>query len=345
MINQNPGLREIVHSITGGALVAQGYWMPFEAAKSLASTFCWPIRWALTPLFGDDFPYTCNLPADPAYGRMVIDKELIRRCAAQARRFRQAQDPSTRPLGPLPIADIRALPNRLYVKLPLPEPEPVGQWRTVNSRRQIKRARYEEGADEEDERMRVAAERRMRIEEAQREMLMNRLPPIKSLVEKPQRAFRAADLPPTPVSAKSRTLPGTPAFPSGMHRAKRHFSELSTDEEREAEEKKKAVVSISSDSSVAPLVPSGSASSIGSASSYVPSSAGSGEGRRGRVAMVLGEQQRRKDSLPKWTEDERAAHILLQLRFGGIAIKEVATKKRRRFSEPEKEDEGWQAQE
>ncbi|EEQ34294.1 conserved hypothetical protein [Microsporum canis CBS 113480] len=44
MLNANPGLREICHSITGGALAAQGYWMPFDAAKAVAATFCWKIR-------------------------------------------------------------------------------------------------------------------------------------------------------------------------------------------------------------------------------------------------------------------------------------------------------------
>ncbi|KAJ5231205.1 hypothetical protein N7489_011913 [Penicillium chrysogenum] len=56
MLNQNPGLRDICHSITGGALSAQGYWMPYEAAKAMAATFCWRIRYALTPLFGTEFP-------------------------------------------------------------------------------------------------------------------------------------------------------------------------------------------------------------------------------------------------------------------------------------------------
>ncbi|KAL4936623.1 hypothetical protein BDV06DRAFT_216529 [Aspergillus oleicola] len=78
MLNQNPGLRDICHSITGGALAAQGYWMPYEAAKAVASTFCWKIRFALTPIFGTDFPSTCVPPNDRSrYGRMIIDASVV----------------------------------------------------------------------------------------------------------------------------------------------------------------------------------------------------------------------------------------------------------------------------
>ncbi|KAJ5206430.1 hypothetical protein N7491_002953 [Penicillium cf. griseofulvum] len=80
MLNQNPGLRDICHSITGGALSAQGYWMPYEAARAMAATFCWRIRYALTPLFGTDFPAMCIPPTDrKTHGRMVIPPEIVQR--------------------------------------------------------------------------------------------------------------------------------------------------------------------------------------------------------------------------------------------------------------------------
>ncbi|KAK0701788.1 transcription regulator HTH, apses-type DNA-binding domain-containing protein, partial [Lasiosphaeria miniovina] len=34
MLNVNPGLRDITHSITGGSIEAQGYWMPFACAQA-----------------------------------------------------------------------------------------------------------------------------------------------------------------------------------------------------------------------------------------------------------------------------------------------------------------------
>ncbi|OAX85055.1 hypothetical protein ACJ72_00556 [Emergomyces africanus] len=88
MLNANPGLREICHSITGGALAAQGYWMPFEAAKAVAATFCWKIRYALTPLFGVEFLSICIPPEDPRFGRWIIDQSIVRTATNSARQYR-----------------------------------------------------------------------------------------------------------------------------------------------------------------------------------------------------------------------------------------------------------------
>ncbi|CEL09767.1 hypothetical protein ASPCAL12897 [Aspergillus calidoustus] len=89
MLNQNPGLRDICHSITGGALAAQGYWMPFEAAKAVSTTFCWKIRYALTPLFGADFPKLCVHPNDRSrFGRMIIDPAIVRDATKRAHYYR-----------------------------------------------------------------------------------------------------------------------------------------------------------------------------------------------------------------------------------------------------------------
>ena len=101
VIAQNPGLTELCHSITGGSIVAQGgckaaitgeegyltifagYWMPFEAAKAIAATFCWKIRFALVPMFGPAFVDLCTHPSDPAYKRFTIDSTLVKRCARE----------------------------------------------------------------------------------------------------------------------------------------------------------------------------------------------------------------------------------------------------------------------
>jgi hypothetical protein len=108
MLNANPGLRDICHSITGGALAAQGvyplgwivhmctdgskgYWMPFEAAKAVAATFCWKIRYALTPLFGTDFPSMCIPPQGAQFGKMIIDPAIVRRAAESANYYRMLE--------------------------------------------------------------------------------------------------------------------------------------------------------------------------------------------------------------------------------------------------------------
>ncbi|KAJ5174227.1 uncharacterized protein N7482_000104 [Penicillium canariense] len=92
VLNSNTGLREISHSITGGALAAQGYWMPFEAAKAVATTFCWEIRYLLTPLFGTDFPGMCIPPSDRGrFARMVIDPAILNRAAETAHYYRSLE--------------------------------------------------------------------------------------------------------------------------------------------------------------------------------------------------------------------------------------------------------------
>ncbi|OAL36446.1 hypothetical protein AYO20_04342 [Fonsecaea nubica] len=91
MLSRNPGLKELCHSITGGALVAQGYWIPFDAAKAMAATFCWNIRYALTPVFGKDFPKICLSPDAENFGSMQIDPEITKRCALQVRQYRELE--------------------------------------------------------------------------------------------------------------------------------------------------------------------------------------------------------------------------------------------------------------
>ncbi|CAI7573286.1 unnamed protein product [Penicillium glandicola] len=92
MLNQNPGLRDICHSITGGALSAQGYWMPYEAARAMAATFCWRIRYALTPLFGTEFPAMCIPPTDrKTHGRMIIPPEIVQRATNTSNYFRSLE--------------------------------------------------------------------------------------------------------------------------------------------------------------------------------------------------------------------------------------------------------------
>ena len=62
--------------------------MPFEAAKAVAATFCYDIRYALTPVFGLDFLSLCIAPDDPSFGRMVIDRNIVQQCTEQAIGFR-----------------------------------------------------------------------------------------------------------------------------------------------------------------------------------------------------------------------------------------------------------------
>ncbi|KAF3026901.1 hypothetical protein E8E14_015110 [Neopestalotiopsis sp. 37M] len=89
MLNLNPGLKEITHSITGGSIMAQGYWMPYHCAKAVCATFCHHIAGALIPIFGPDFPTRCIPPEAPEHGRMIIDPAIILESTREAAHFRR----------------------------------------------------------------------------------------------------------------------------------------------------------------------------------------------------------------------------------------------------------------
>lgn len=72
-----------------------GYWMPFEAAKAIAATFCWKIRYALTPVFGPDFPTMCIRPECERFGNMIIDPAITQRCTEEATFYRQLEVQTT----------------------------------------------------------------------------------------------------------------------------------------------------------------------------------------------------------------------------------------------------------
>jgi hypothetical protein len=62
--------------------------MPFECARALCSTFCYKIRWVLTPLFGPDFVTQCLPPDHLNYARFKIDGNIVRRAERQAEGWR-----------------------------------------------------------------------------------------------------------------------------------------------------------------------------------------------------------------------------------------------------------------
>ncbi|KAI0099952.1 hypothetical protein GGR51DRAFT_575982 [Nemania sp. FL0031] len=88
MLNSNPGLKEITHSITGGSIMAQGYWMPYQCAKAVCATFCHNISGALIPIFGPEFPALCAQVDAPEYSRMVIDPAIVIRSTREAEYYR-----------------------------------------------------------------------------------------------------------------------------------------------------------------------------------------------------------------------------------------------------------------
>lgn len=65
--------------------------MPYEAAKAVSATFCWSIRYALTPLFGKDFPSMCIRPGNSQFGKMIVDPEIVRRSTETAYQYRKQE--------------------------------------------------------------------------------------------------------------------------------------------------------------------------------------------------------------------------------------------------------------
>lgn len=63
--------------------------MPFEAAKAVAATFCYRIRYVLTPVFGLDFATQCTPPGAPGFDSMHIDPKIIRKCVEMTRDGRE----------------------------------------------------------------------------------------------------------------------------------------------------------------------------------------------------------------------------------------------------------------
>ena len=83
--------------------------MPFEAAKAVAATFCYRIRYALAPLFGSDFVSMCLHPSAEGYGDMIISSQIVREATEKALRYREeAIRESAIPPRPAPTASPRS---------------------------------------------------------------------------------------------------------------------------------------------------------------------------------------------------------------------------------------------
>ncbi|THW81402.1 hypothetical protein D6D18_08825 [Aureobasidium pullulans] len=123
VLSLNNGLRELSFSITGGAIAAQGYWMPYGCARAVCATFCWNLRWALTPIFGPSFIRDCFPPNHPSYARFTIDPEVVRICAREAEGWRAGDDTNRCIPMSSHLLSGSALPTPRSAPMPLPEPK------------------------------------------------------------------------------------------------------------------------------------------------------------------------------------------------------------------------------
>lgn len=134
-MSANPGLSAVSHSITGGSISAQGtyhlsshpnlltvlgYWVPFEAAKAVASRFCYNIRYVLVPVFGPDFVSMCEVPDQGAWMHLSISRSIIQHCTEAATAYQsQSRDSS---MGNSPRTS-SALPTSIWPAKPTLRPK------------------------------------------------------------------------------------------------------------------------------------------------------------------------------------------------------------------------------
>lgn len=85
LLDNSPQLEPVIRRVRGGFLKIQGTWLPFDVAKTLAQRICYHIRFALVPLFGEDFPASCLEPGQPGFGQLQLTYS-----AAPSRKRRRA---------------------------------------------------------------------------------------------------------------------------------------------------------------------------------------------------------------------------------------------------------------
>lgn len=66
--------------------------MPFKAAKAVAATFCYNVRHALTPLFGEDFIGLCVHPSDRNFASFRIDSQIVHECTMETQSWLSRTD-------------------------------------------------------------------------------------------------------------------------------------------------------------------------------------------------------------------------------------------------------------
>lgn len=97
LVQSSPELETHLKRIRGGYLKIQGTWIPYDLAKTLATKFCYSIRYALVPLFGASFPEKCLQPFERGFGllRLHVTEADLKRKSRRRRKERKL------PLSPI----------------------------------------------------------------------------------------------------------------------------------------------------------------------------------------------------------------------------------------------------
>lgn len=73
--------------------------MPYGCARAVCATFCWHLRWALTPIFGPSFLRDCIPPSSVSFQCFRIAPEVIRVCEREAEGWRGVEPRSYTPMS------------------------------------------------------------------------------------------------------------------------------------------------------------------------------------------------------------------------------------------------------
>ncbi len=85
--------------------------MPFEAAKAVAATFCYEIRYVLVPVFGPDFVSMCQKCEDSSAPRLSIPSSIIQRCSEPATANQAQSRESSMAVSPRTVHSFDNLPS------------------------------------------------------------------------------------------------------------------------------------------------------------------------------------------------------------------------------------------
>lgn len=66
--------------------------MPYECAKEICLTFCYKIRWVLTPVFGPEFVRNCLKEDHPGFEKFKIDRATVRNALEALERRKKAAE-------------------------------------------------------------------------------------------------------------------------------------------------------------------------------------------------------------------------------------------------------------
>lgn len=65
-------------SVTGGTTDSQGFYLNYRSARALCATFCYEIRYLLTPIFGPQFIHDCLTKDHPDFKKYQVDRKIIK---------------------------------------------------------------------------------------------------------------------------------------------------------------------------------------------------------------------------------------------------------------------------